>query len=198
MTLPRCIGLTGGIGSGKSTVAGMFAALAVPILDLDSVGRELLLPGSEAMQQVADVFGAGFILADGSLDRQALAAHCFADSRRTDLLNGIMHPLIWRYEQQWLEQQSAPYVLIEASVLLESGTHQRMHAVVVVLADEQLRLQRVLARGDRNRQQFNDIVSRQCSDKKRRDAADYLIMNNASLALLEEQVKAVHQQLLQA
>lgn len=198
MSPPRSIGLTGGIGSGKSTVAGMFAALAVPVLDLDGVGRNLLLPCSEALQRIAETFGSAFLLPDGSLDRPALAMHCFADAQRTQSLNAIMHPLIWQHEQQWVKQQSAPYVVIEASVLLESDAYRRMHAVVVVLADEQLRLQRVLSRGDRNRQQFDDIVSRQCSDEKRRAQADYLIENNDSLALLEQQVKALHQLLLQS
>jgi len=196
VSLPRTVGLTGGIGSGKSTVAAMFAALSVPVLDLDAVGRKLLVPGAKALTLLCEAFGSSFVLPDGSLDRSALAAYCFVDAGRTARLNSIMHPLIWQFEQQWLEQQSAPYVLIEASVLLESNAYQRMAAIVVVLADEELRLQRVLARGDRNRQQFDDIVSRQCSDEKRCQHADHLIMNNDSLARLEQRVRAVHQLLL--
>jgi len=192
----RRIGLTGGIGSGKSTVASMFAELGVPVLDLDQVGRDLLAPGSDALQQIVQVFGATYVLPDGSLDRRALAKHCFASPQKTAELNAIMHPLIWQAEQQWLAEQRGKLAIIEASVLLESGGAKRMDAVVVVMAGQSLRLQRVLGRGFQSEEEFYTILKRQCQDDQRRDQADFLIDNNHSLQALREQVASLYGQLL--
>jgi len=134
--------------------------------------------------------------ADGSLNRSALARHCFADANETDKLNAIMHPLIWQAENQWLAQQDAAYAVIEASVLLESGGTARMDAVLVVLADEALRRERVAARGDRDRQQFEAIVARQCSDEDRRKIADMIIENNNNFNVLRLSVLKTHELLL--
>jgi len=192
------VGLTGGIGSGKSTVASMFAALAVPVLDLDQVGRDVVAPGSMGLQQLIDTFGVSIVDSEGLLNRSALARHCFADAHETDKLNAIMHPLIWQAEKRWLEQQDAAYAVIEASVLLESGGAGRMDIVLVVLADEQLRCDRVLLRGDRNRQQFGAIIARQCSDAERRKSADMIIENNNDFDALKLQVLETHELLLKA
>ncbi|MDX8405564.1 MAG: dephospho-CoA kinase [Mariprofundus sp.] len=189
------VGLTGGIGSGKSTVAAMFHAMGVPILDLDQLGRVVTAPESTGLQALVQAFGTGIQASDGSLDRQALATYCFADAARTTQLNSILHPLIWQQEEQWLACQRAPYVLIEASVLLESGGAARMDKLIVVLADEQLRLQRVLTRGSHQAAAFRAIVARQCDDKQRRSLADYIINNNGELATLHDQVQAVHSEL---
>ena len=189
----RRIGLTGGIGSGKSTVGAMFAELGVPVLDLDRVGRDVLESGSDGLLQIVAVFGAEMLNVDGSLNRKRLAAHCFADTGETKKLNSIVHPLIWQAEEKWLSVQDTDFAIIEASVLLESGGVARMDAVVVVLADEALRRQRVEARGGDI--DFDAVVQRQCSDTERRAAADFIINNNASLEDLRMQVNAIHRQL---
>lgn len=195
MTSPLRIGLTGGIGSGKSSAAAVFESLGVPVLDLDRVGHEVVAPGSDGLHQVVRTFGKSMLNRDGSLNRAALAAHCFGSAEETARLNALMHPLIWQAEALWLEGKQAPYVIIEASVLLESGGAGRMHGVIVVLADESLRLQRVLARGDRDEKAFSAIVARQCSDATRRAEADWLIGNNGSLAELQQQVIALHRKI---
>ncbi|GAV20867.1 dephospho-CoA kinase [Mariprofundus micogutta] len=189
------IGLTGGIGSGKSTAASMFAEQGIPVLDLDQVGRDLLAPGSAAVQQIQDAFGITFVLADGPTDRKALAAHCFADAAKTARLNAIMHPLIWQAEEQWLDRQQGEMAIIEASVLLESGGAGRMDAVIVVMAEERLRLQRVLRRGLQDEHQFHVILKRQCDDQQRVEQADYLINNNGSLSALRDQVVSLYEKL---
>ncbi len=188
----RRIGLTGGIGSGKSTVAAMFAELGVPVLDLDKVGHAVLEPGSTGLQQLVEAFGGDILNPDASLNRKELAQRCFSHAEQTKKLNTIMHPLIWQAETAWLQQQQGDYALIEASVLLESGGVERMDAVIVVLADVGLRRQRVLARGGRNEAEFNAIVKRQVSDTERREAADYVIDNTGSLAALQQQVLTTH------
>ncbi len=185
---PHRIGLTGGIGSGKSTVAGIFAGLGIPVLDLDKVGQTVVQTGSSGLEQLVETFGANILNHDGSLNRKALAQYCFSDATRTAKLNAIMHPLIWQAEENWLSQQQGDYAIIEASVLLESGGAGRMDAVIVVLADMALRRMRVLARGERSAAEFDAIVARQCSDATRREAADFMIINEGSLTQLRQQV----------
>lgn len=192
----RRIGLTGGIGSGKSTAASMFRALGVPVLDLDQVGHAVTMAGSAGLNALVLAFGEQVRNADGSLNRRALADYCFADAVRTAQLNSIVHPLIRQQEAQWLARQQAVYALIEASVLLESGGAARMDQLVVVLADEALRLRRVLKRGRHDEKIFRAIVVRQCGDAMRRREADYLINNNGDIPVLRDQVGRVHEQLL--
>jgi len=189
---PHRIGLTGGIGSGKSTVAEMFAALDVPVLDLDRVGQDVVQAGSPGLNKLVKVFGTDVLNQDGSLNRKALGQRCFADAERTAKLNAVMHPLIWQAEEDWLGQQQGDYVVIEASVLLESGGVGRMDAVIVVLADVALRCQRVLRRGRQSESEFEAVVSRQCDDIDRRRAADYVIDNSGSLTALQQQVLNIH------
>ncbi len=196
MKLPARIGLTGGIGSGKSTVAAMFTELDVPVLDLDQVGRALAMPGSLCLQRLVSSFGDGILSPDQSLDRQRLADICFADAAGTAQLNAIMHPMIRQEEQAWLSCQQADFAIIEASVLIESGGAERMDAVIAVLADEGLRRQRVVDRGLQNEERFRSIVSRQCDDAERRRVAEYVIINEGDLAGLRQQSMEVYQQLL--
>ncbi|MDQ6982171.1 MAG: dephospho-CoA kinase [Mariprofundus sp.] len=185
---PHRVGLTGGIGTGKSTVAGIFAGLGIPVLDLDEVGQTVVQSDSSGLKQLVEAFGTNILNHDGSLNRKAMARHCFSDADRTAKLNAIMHPLIWQVEENWLSQQQGDYAIIEASVLLESGGAGRMDVVIVVLADMMLRRDRVLARGKNTAAEFNAIVARQCTDTKRREAADFIITNEGSLTQLRQQV----------
>ena len=189
------IGLTGGIGSGKSTATAMFADLGVPTLDLDQLGRQITPPGSPCLNQLVDTFGAQILHSDGSLNRKALAQHCFANADETAKLNAIMHPRIQQAEAEWHAAQQAQYVIIEASVLLESGGAQRMDAIIVVLAELAIRRARVLHRGDRTAEEFETIVQRQCDDQLRRQHADYIIDNSGDRHALQRQVVQLHKQL---
>lgn len=196
---PRCarIGLTGGIGSGKSTVAALFHALGVPVLDLDAVGRELTRRGQPGLMRLRQAFGDWIVDSGGDLDRSGLADYCFASDERTRQLNRIMHPLIWQAAEEWLARQRAIYVLIEASVLLESKAAARMDAIIVVLADLERRRQRLVTCAGLSASRFADIVARQCSDDERRQQADYIIDNNGSIDGLRQQVEKLHRQLVQ-
>jgi len=197
VSTPARVGLTGGIGSGKSTVACMFAELGVPVLDLDQVGRSLAVPGSACLRRLVVAFGEGILQIDGTLNRTELASICFADADATARLNAIMHPLIKKEEQAWLSCQQAAYAIIEASVLIESGGVERMDAVVVVLADEEVRRIRVLDRGQQDMAGFQRIIQRQCDDDMRRRAADYVIINEETPVELHKRVASVHRQLAQ-
>lgn len=192
---PAAVGLTGGIGSGKSTVAEMFAELGVPVLDLDRVGHEVVRPGSEGLAMLVHEFGKEILLADGRLDRKKLARKCFSSKVATERLNGILHPLIWAQEEEWLADQDAPYAVIEASVLIESGGAGRMDAVIVVLAEMSLRRKRAIELRGLSSERFEAVVARQCGDDERRRVADYLIKNDAGLNTLRQQVARLHETL---
>ncbi|MDQ6991033.1 MAG: dephospho-CoA kinase [Mariprofundaceae bacterium] len=187
------IALTGGIGSGKSTVAAMFAEKNVPILDLDQVGHDCLRVG-EVCEQLQITFGAGILDAKGVVQRKKLAEKAFSNSTATEQLNRILHPVILAKEQRWFSQQSAPYVIIEASVLLESAGETRMDSVVVVMANLELRQQRVLQRGHQDAARFDKILQCQCDDSFRRMKADYILENSGERRALALQVMCLHEQ----
>jgi len=191
------VGLTGGIGSGKSTVAAMFADLGVPVLDLDLVGRSLLRGEAGLGAKLADIFGAAILDEQGDVDRAALAREAFASEAATAKLNAIMHPLIRREEDRWVARQSGGYCIIEASVLIESGGASRMDAVIVVMADAEKRRQRVVDRGSPSLQMLENILARQCSDEERLAVADYVVANNGLLPELRREVELVRQNLQQ-
>jgi len=189
------VGLTGGIGSGKSTVAEMFAKSGVPVLDLDNVGRELASQPKH-LAMLVHAFGDTILHTNGNLNRRTLAAMCFSNCENTKQLNQIMHPLIWQATDDWLSRQHACYALIEASVLIESEGASRMDDVVVILASEQLRRKRVLASRDIDTAYVDTIIQRQCNDEIRYATADYVIENHADLPALQTKVDTLHRQLM--
>jgi len=189
------VGLTGGIGSGKSTVANIFLKFGVPVLDLDEVGKRLTSQ-PDHLAMLVNAFGDGILRGDGSLNRHELARICFSSAEKTKHLNQIMHPPIWDEAEAWLARQHACYALIEASVLIESDGVSRMDDVVVVLADESIRRERVLASRDMNASYFDVIVQRQCNDNIRCATANYVIRNNADLSTLHTKIDALHRQLM--
>jgi len=191
----RAIALTGGIGSGKSTVAKMFSDMAVPVLDLDAVGRELL-DSPKIQSALTDAFGSDIPNEQGDIDRNLLAGRAFCDSTQTARLNAILHPEIVAFEQKWLKVQKAPYAIVEASVLLESGGKSRMDGLIVVLANQSLRKKRVLTRGKQDEVMFSQIVARQCDDNMRHKHADYILHNEGSLESLQQQVMQLSEQLV--
>ncbi|MDX8402798.1 MAG: dephospho-CoA kinase [Mariprofundaceae bacterium] len=191
---PVVIGLTGGIGSGKSSVASIFIELGIPVLDLDRVGYQVTLPGSEGLAALVKQFGE-VILDDDRLNRAKLAEICFSSDEKTQQLNRIIHPLIWEQADVWKRQQQAIYVVIEASVLIESGGCDRVDYILVVMADMQTRKSRVLARGNINEETFESIVVRQCDDDTRLNYADDLIQNDQDIRALNLEVKGLHKKL---
>ena len=189
------VGLTGGIGSGKSTVASMFAALGVPVLDLDEAGHRVTAPGSEGLVALVQQFG-DQILDGDQLNRRKLAEICFASSEKIEQLNTILHPLIWQEEERWKCEQHATYLVVEASVLIESKGYDRMDHLVVVMADLAIREQRVLQRPGMSESMFESIISRQCDDADRLRLADDIIENNSDIESLQTHVESLHSRLI--
>lgn len=173
----------------------MFSELGVPILDLDEVGHLVTAPGSHGLRMLVQQFG-DEILDDDQLDRKRLAEVCFSSPECTELLNNIVHPLIWQEEERWMATHDAPYLLIEASVLIESKGYDRMDYLVVVIADVGIRRDRVLQRDGMNEEMFESILARQCNDADRLRLADQTIENNGDINSLRENVESVHKCLL--
>ena len=193
--MTRFYGLTGGIGSGKSTVASIFSDHGVPTLDLDQVGKTLINTDPSIVDELCQTFGLRILNQDSSLNRKALAEVAFQSDANTSKLNKIMHTRIRSFEQQWRNKQTNEIAVIEASVLIESGNVDRMHALIVVISDFELRKQRVINRGKQSEYAFTQIVKRQCEDEERLTYADYIIKNNASLEILKATTIKLLQQL---
>ncbi len=193
---PKRVGLTGGIGSGKSTVANMLHDWAVPVLDLDEVGHDCLRDET-VKARLKEAFGQHIVDEQGVLLRSRLATEAFCNQQATARLNAIMHPAIVQQEERWVQQQDAVYVVIEASVLLESSGAARMDGVLAVLASLDIRRQRVLQRGRQDASMFAQIVARQCDDALRAEQSDWVLRNDDSRSLLHQKVRAWHAQRMQ-
>lgn len=191
------VGLTGGIGSGKSTVANLFAELGVPVIDTDVVARQLTLPGGAALEAIRAAFGEDVILADGMLDRAALRRRVFADAAARRQLEAILHPRIRQMVEQSLATLDAPYALIVIPLLVETGGYRDvLRRVLVVDCPEALQVARVMARSGLARDEVDAILAAQAGRAERLAAADDVIVNDASAAALRAEVTALHQRYL--
>ena len=196
------VGLTGGIGSGKSAVAARFADLGIAVVDTDAIAHELTGAGGAAMPAIAAAFGPAVVSAAGALDRAAMRRLAFADAGVRQRLEGILHPMI-RHEalarcEQALSQHS-PYVILAVPLLVESGAYrQYVRRVLVVDCDEAVQEQRVMARSGLAADEVRRIMSAQAARAERRAAADDIIDNNGDLAALIPQVEALHNRYLAA
>jgi len=191
------VGLTGGIGSGKSTVADCFAALGVPVIDTDVIARELTAPGSAALEAIRSVFGATVMQADGTLDRAALRRRVFADSAARHQLEAILHPRIRQVVEQKLATLSAPYALIVIPLLVETGGYRDvLNRVLVVDCPEAVQIARVMARSGLVHDEIKAILAAQAGRAERLVVADDIIVNAASLEALRAEVAVLHQRYL--
>ena len=187
------IGLTGGIGSGKSEVADMFKALGVPVIDADVIAHQAVQPGTDALAEIVDVFGETVLTVDGTLDRARLAKIVFDSPELRKKLETIIHPRVREQIRVQKEAHEAePYILVVIPLLLESGQRDLVDRVLVADAAESTRINRVKARDGRSEQQIRSIMQTQADDAQRSAAADDRIDNNGSLDELKQQVDALH------
>ncbi|MFP5505481.1 MAG: dephospho-CoA kinase [Gammaproteobacteria bacterium] len=187
------IGLTGGIGSGKTTVANLFAARGVPVIDTDVVARELVEPGQPALAEIAARFGADLLDANGRLDRARLRERVFADTGKRQELEAILHPRIQTAMEHRAAQTDAPYVLLVIPLLFEAGWQDRVDRVLLVDVPENLQRARVAARDRLEPAQIDAILAAQAGREQRRAGADDIIDNSGDAAALEPQVDVLHQ-----
>lgn len=188
------VGLTGGIGSGKSAAAECFAALGVGIVDADIVAREVVAPGQPALQQIAAHFGDQVIAADGSLQRRVLREIVFADPEQRRWLEQLTHPLIAQSIQRQLAASTGPYALLVSPLLLETTQRELVQRVLVIDAPETLQVARTVARDQAQPEQVRQIMAAQMPREQRLAHADDVIVNQGDLEQLRQQVVQLHQQ----
>jgi dephospho-CoA kinase len=185
------IALTGGIASGKSTVAQLFVALGARLIDTDQIAREIVTSGSPVLQQIVARFGAG-VLAAGSLDRKILRQRVFADAQARADLEAIMHPAIRERVAALGSRAAGPYQLIAVPLLAETGTQDDYDRVLVVDCDPQLQLQRLMARDQLAEVDARRMISAQADRAARLAIADDVIRNAGDITQLAAQVQALH------
>lgn len=196
----RCIfvvGLTGGIGSGKTTVANIFAALGVPIVDADLIARELVARGQPALREIRDRFGDNIIGADGSLDRATLRERVFAHPSERAALEAILHPRIRSAMTERFALLRAPYCIACIPLLIETGQSDMVDRVLVVDLPPPLQMRRVQARDQLATDEVRAIIASQCTREQRLAAADDVLKNDADLASLKPEIERLHQAYLQ-
>lgn len=193
---PLRIGLTGGIASGKSTVADMFADLGVPVIDTDRIAREVVGPGQPALAEICEAFGVGVIAADGTLDRPAMREIVFGDDDARRRLEAIVHP---RIRQQTLQQADAAggaYQVIVVPLLIGSSLRTFVDRVLVVDCDENTQVARLLARDGESEERARRILAAQSTRDERLAIADDVISNEGNLDETRDQVEALHRSYL--
>jgi dephospho-CoA kinase len=192
---PLQIGITGGIGSGKSLVCKIFALLGVPVYDADSHAKELMTTDGILISQIKKEFGDLSYKPDGSLNRAYLGDHVFLNEEKLVKLNDLVHPQVALDYEKWRSGHlNKPYVLKEAALLFETGSYRMLDKIIVVSAPENLRLKRVLNRDvHRTVEQFKGIVEKQMPEDEKLKHADYIIVNDDT-ALVIPQVLKLHDQ----
>lgn len=195
---PKRLGLTGGIGSGKSTVAQMLAEHGAALVDADQIAREVTGPGGAAMPAIAQVFGADFVDARGALDRDQMRAHAFAHAAARQQLEAIIHPLVASLSQQRAQaalDAGAPLVVLDIPLLVESGHWPaRLDAVLVVDCRPETQVVRVMARNGLERPAIERILAAQASREQRLAHSDMVLYNDGlSFAALQQEVRALLQ-----
>ena len=187
------VGLTGGIGSGKTTVANLFAERGAAVIDTDQIAHQLTIAGGAAIPAIRAQFGVDFITADGAMDRAKMRGHVFADSAAKQHLEAILHPLIRTETERAAVQARGAYLMFVVPLLVESGSwRNRVSRILVVDCPEQLQLARVMNRNGLSQQQVQAIMAAQVTRAARLSAADDVIVNESGEATLKPQVDRLH------
>lgn len=192
---PFLVGVTGGIGSGKSTVCRVFSILGIPVYSADDRAKWLMANDPNLKKAISSEFGEKSFLEDGSLNRGFLAQEVFSDPEKVKKMNTLVHPAVGEDFKNWANSQRAPYLIKEAALLFESGSAKELDFVINVSSPLKIRVARVLIRDPhRSEEQVNHIIDQQMPDEQKNELADYVIKNNDS-KLIIPQVLEIHQKL---
>lgn len=184
------VGITGGIGSGKSLVARMFQVLGIPVLNADEAAKYLMQHDAALMGSLRQLFG-NEVYQNGRLNRPFLASVVFADKAKLEQLNGLVHPAVLRYGKTWAEQQTTPYILKEAAIFFESGSYKEMDKMIGVYAPFELRLERAMQRDNTTEETVKQRMAQQMDEDEKMKRCDYIVRNDGSASVIE-QVLALH------
>ncbi len=194
MNKPLQVGITGGIGSGKSLVCKVFAALGVPVYDADSRAKAIMTTDGILVNQIKEEFGNLAYAEDGSLNRSYLSEQIFQHPHKRDKLNALVHPRVAVDTDRWVDEQSGKvYVIREAALMFESGSYKKLDASIVVTAPEWLRIKRVLQRDpQRSEEAVRRIMKAQIPEEESRKRANFIIENDETQLILPQIIKLHH------
>jgi dephospho-CoA kinase len=195
------VGLTGGLATGKSHVARVLAGLGCHVLSADLLGHELLLPGGEAYDDVVREFGPAILGPDRLIDRKRLAAEVFGHPERLERLNALVHPHVFRREEQWMHQlernEPGAIAVVEAAILIETGSHRRYDRLILTVCQPEAQLRRHMERSGETEEQTRARLARQMPLEEKRRYAHYVIDTSGSREVTDRQVRAVFEDLKQ-
>ena len=194
--MPYIVALSGGIASGKSTIANLFAQLGVPIIDADVIARQVVEIGTDAYKVIVKHFSQEILLPNNEIDRSQLREIIFNNDHERLWLNNLLHPIIQEQTQIQIAQQTAAYVIWVVPLLVENNLHNLADRVLMVDTPEQLQLERLIQRDNIDESLAKKMISSQISSQKRLTYADDIIVNNGDLTSLTAQVNKLHQQYL--
>lgn len=190
------VGLTGGIGSGKSAAMRVFESLGIGCVDADRVAREVVKPGRQALEDIKRHFGADVLTPEGELDRGRLRQRIFASKADKQWLESLLHPLIRREMQRQLDAQTSPYRVLVAPLLFENDLDRRCDAAVLIDVPEDIQVERVIARDGATAEQARSIIRQQMSRADKRARATHIVSNTGTLADLEKALLALHHEFM--
>ncbi|WP_186756107.1 dephospho-CoA kinase [Echinicola salinicaeni] len=194
---PLLVGITGGIGAGKSTAAKIFNILGIPVYSADDRAKWLMANDQNLIVAITKAFGTGAYNTDRSLNKTFLAKEVFSDQEKTKTINKLVHPAVKIDFEDWASKQSSPYVLKEAALLFETGSYKDLDKVINVSSPIKVRILRVLTRDpQRSEEQINAIIDRQMPDEQKNKLADFTIKNTDSKMLIPQVLK-IHQSLIE-
>lgn len=192
------VGITGGIGSGKTTACKLFEKLGVPVYYADNRAKELMVDDKQLRNSIIQNFGAESYLEDGSLNRFYLSSVVFSEEKKLELLNSLVHPVVAADSESWnsiLERKNFAYSLREAALLIETGSYKLLDKLIVVTAPEEDRIKRVMLRDGSSEQQVKSRINAQMPDSEKLKLADFII-ENTDLISLAQQVKDIHERIM--
>ncbi len=190
------IGVTGGIGSGKTTVANLFSALGVPVIDAGDLARQVVVPGQPAYEEILQHFGPTVLTKSGELDRRRLRERVFSDPAKRAGLEAIVHPRVYAEMKHQLDRLETPYAVVVVPLLIESGGRELVDRVLVVDSPEELQVERTNRRDGTTCAAIEKIMAAQLNRSSRLSAADDVIENDGSVEALEQEVSRLHRQYL--
>jgi len=186
------LGLTGGIGCGKTAVSNMLEALGICVVDADIIARQVVEPGSEGLKAIVAHFGADILLADGNLNRSALRELVFSNREHKNWLNALLHPLIRQQIIADLNNATSPYVVLVAPLLFENGLDKYCNRTLLIDVPKNVQIERTVKRDNISLEQVNSIITAQMSREQKQQQADDILNNDRSLALVKHDLIALH------
>jgi dephospho-CoA kinase len=188
------LGITGGIGSGKTSVCRVFEVLHIPVFSADRVAQEIMESNDELKKGINSIAGRE-LYEDGKLDRMVLANIIFNDSSLLNRVNSLVHPVVFEYFRRWVPEQTAPYVIMEAAILFESGASEFVDRIATIVAPEEERIRRVILRNKLSREHIIERIRNQMDDETRAKNSDYII-NNSENEMIIPAILNIHNDIL--